>query len=66
MEQLNIFIPLFNIDVNEDFLDKPLFNDYKILKSRNILYNITKYVFADEPFTKSFVRDISQNGVIII
>ncbi len=63
MEQLNIFIPLFNIEVDEKFLDKPLFNDYKILKSRDILYNITQYVFADEPFTKSFVSDISQNGV---
>jgi len=63
MEKFNIFIPLFNIDVDETLLGKELLCEYKILKSNDILYNIEQFVFAIEPFTNSFVKDITQNGV---
>lgn len=63
MEKLNIFVPLFNIEVDETLCGKEFLCDYKILKSNDILYNIEQFVFAMEPFTNSFIRDITQNGV---
>ena len=62
MENFNIFIPLFNIEVDETLLRKEFLCGYKILKSDDILYNIEQFVFAMEPFTNSFIRDITQNG----
>lgn len=62
MENFNIFIPLFNIEINETLLEKEFICGYKILKSNDILYNINQYIFAMEPFTNSFIRDITQNG----
>ena len=62
MENFNIFIPLFNIEVDETLCGKEFLCDYKILKSNDILYNIEQFVFAIEPFTNSFIRDITQNG----
>lgn len=62
MENFNIFIPLFNIEIDETLLEKEFICGYKILKSNDILYNINQYIFAMEPFTNSFIRDITQNG----
>lgn len=62
MENFNIFIPLFNIEIDETLLEKEFICGYKILKSNDILYNINQYIFAIEPFTNSFIRDITQNG----
>lgn len=62
MEKFNIFIPLFNIEIDETLLEKEFICGYKILKSNDILYNISQYIFAMEPFTNSFIRDITQNG----
>ena len=62
MENFNIFIPLFNIEIDETLLEKEFVCGYKILKSNDILYNINQYIFAMEPFSNSFIRDITQNG----
>lgn len=62
MENFNIFIPLFNIEIDETLLGKEFLCGYKILKSDDILYNIEQFVFAKEPFTNSFIGDITQNG----
>lgn len=63
LERFNIFIPLFNIEIDEQLLEQEIACEYKIIRSNDILYNIEQYVFANEPFSRNFVRDITQNGV---
>lgn len=63
LERFNIFIPLFNIEINEQLLEQEIACEYKFLRSNDILYDIEQYVFANEPFSRSFIRDITQNGV---
>lgn len=58
----NSFIPLFNMEVDENLLDKEFINNFVILSSKDILYELKKFVFARDSFTMSFVRDITENG----
>lgn len=58
----NLFIPLFNMEIDENLLGKEFINNFVILSSNDILYEPEKFVFANDSFTMSFVRDITENG----
>lgn len=58
----NIFIPLFNIEVDENLLGKEFINNFVILSSNDILYEQENFIFAKDSFTMSFIRDITENG----
>ena len=62
MAFFNLFIPLFNIEVDENLLGKEFINKFVILSSEEILLKPNKYVFDNFSFTKSFIKDITKNG----
>lgn len=62
MIKYNLLIPLFNIEVDKNLLGKEFINNFVILPSNNILYETEKYVFANDSFTMTFIKDITQNG----
>lgn len=62
MIKYNLLIPLFNIEVDKNLLGKEFINNLVILPSNNILYETEKYVFANDSFTMTFIKDITQNG----
>lgn len=62
MYAYNLFIPLFNIEVEEKLLRKDFINQYKILPSKDITLEPQKYVFATDSYTSSFIKDITLNG----
>lgn len=62
MHSYHLFIPLFNMEVDENLLGKEFINNFVILPSNDILYEPEKYVFAKDSFTMTFIKDITQNG----
>jgi len=62
MYAYNLFIPLFNIEVEEKLLRKDFINQYKILPSKDITLEPQKYVFATDSYTRTFIKDITLNG----
>lgn len=58
----NLFIPLFNMEVDENLLGKEFINNFVILPSSDILYELEKFIFANDSFTMTFIKDITQNG----
>lgn len=62
MYAYNLFIPLFNIEVEENLLRKDFINKYKILPSEDITLEPQNYVFATDSNTRTFIKDITLNG----
>ena len=62
MHSYHLFIPLFNIEVDENLLGKEFINNFVILPSSDILYELEKFIFANDSFTMTFIKDITQNG----
>lgn len=59
----NLFIPLFNFEIDENLIGHKIICEYRILKSSDILYNPEQYFLMNEPFTNSFIGDITENGI---
>ncbi len=62
MHSYHLFIPLFNMEVDENLLGKEFINNFVILPSSDILYEPEKFIFANDSFTMTFIKDITQNG----
>ncbi len=60
--EYNLLIPLFNFVIDSSILNIEIIKGYVIYKSEDILNNYTEFVFSRNSITKSFIRDITENG----
>lgn len=55
-----VFVPLYNIKVAKELLETKIFDDYLIIKSKNLILNYGQYLYKEDYFTKQLFQDIAE------